>query len=138
MYLAKGTFDFAYQLMLLLLAFLQDTVFAFPVEFVEATLLGNDSQMFMDTCDAQNNELTTSFCQQSAFSLSAFFHGGARGEHACLVTRTDVRIPHDHDCSFMQLHESRRWPRDNTGGNALISQNWIQFQLMKTHATKTS
>ena len=55
-------------------------MFAFPVTFVEANLLGNDSQMFIDTCNAQNNELMGTFCQQSAFSLSAHFYDGALRE----------------------------------------------------------
>ena len=93
-------------------------MFAFPVEFRDATLLGNDSQMFIDTCNAQNNELIGSFCQESSFSLSAFFHDGARGEHACIVTcakvQTTAMVSYVH---MENMHDGRRWPKDFTVQN---------------------
>ena len=49
-----------------------------------------------------------SFCQQSSFSLSAFFHDGAFGELVCTVNCTEV--PHDYLST---------WSRDHTGQNYL-------------------
>ena len=54
---------------------LVDVLVLIPVQYFQATVLGASAQNFTDNCDVITNSLSSEFCEDSAFSLSAYFVG---------------------------------------------------------------